>query len=84
MVVSKKKKNNTNEDEVGIFYFLSFFCSRHTDVHAFRDGGKGTHFQYIMDGHAMYLERHTPTTHCKQTNKQKDPNKTKQRKREKK
>lgn len=64
MVVSKKK-NPTNEDKVGIFYFLCFFCSRHTDDHAFGERGEGSHFQYIMDVHAMYLERHTPTTHHK-------------------
>lgn len=82
MVVSKKK--NTNEDKVGIFYFLSCFCSQHTDDHAFRDGGEGTHFQYIMDVHAMYLERHIPTTHRKQTNKKKKPTKQRKKKERKK
>lgn len=48
-----------------VFFIFCFFCSRHTDDHAFREVGEGSHFQYIMDVHAMYLERHTPTTHQK-------------------
>lgn len=43
-------------------------------------GGEGTHFQYIMDVHAMYLDTHPPPTR----NKQEKKNRKKKKKEEKK
>jgi len=68
MVVSKKKNTLMKTRLVFFIFYVSFAHSTLTIMHS-GTGGEGSHFQYIMDVHAMYLEKHTPTTEKKiQTN----------------
>lgn len=67
---------DTNEDEVEIFDFAAvfFFCSQHTDGHAFREGRKGgalTFNTLWMNMLCTYGDTHPPPTTTTQKKKEK-------------